>query len=160
MCGPFFFLKLMTTTGKATLAGVVSASVSFHTEGVLRAKFMTKIKIAAALLAACMALTGSGWLVKKALTAKPHDPDAQGAQEPKGPASKSGKADKPSSVPPEGGLSLREFQDLHKQLQEPKGEPWMKIPWKLSLREARAWAIKEKKPIFMFAPDGHPLGCT
>src|SRR5262249_44315402 len=140
--------------------GAASASVSVLTEGVLRAMFMTKLKIAPALLAACMALTGSGWLVKKALTAKPHDPDAQGAQEPKGPASEAGKADKPRSVPPEGGLSLREFQELHKQLEEPKGELWLKIPWKLSLTEARAWAIKEKKPIFMFAPDGHPLGCT
>jgi hypothetical protein len=122
--------------------------------------WMTKLKIAAPVLAACVALTGSGWLVHKAIPAESPEPDAQGAQEPKGPASEAGRTNKPSPASPEGGLSLREFQDLHKQLQEPKGEPWLKIPWKLSLKEACALAIKENKPIFMFAPDGHPLGCT
>jgi hypothetical protein len=122
--------------------------------------FRTKLNIPTALLAACVALTGSGWLVHRALAGEPRDPDAQGAKEPRGSDSVAGKAEKPAAAPADAGLSLREFQDLHKQLQEPEGEPWLKIPWKLSLREARALAIKENKPIFMFAPDGHPLGCT
>jgi hypothetical protein len=114
---------------------------------------MTNLKMAAALLAVCVTLAGPGWLVPKALPAKPDEADGQGAQERKASASAAGKA-------AEAGLSLREFQDLHRQLQEPKDEPWLKIPWKLSLTEARALAIKESKPIFLFAPDGHPLGCT
>ena len=37
-------------------------------------------------------------------------------------------------------------------------EGW--IPWKISLREAQRAAVSEKKPIFIWAMDGHPLGCT
>ena len=39
-------------------------------------------------------------------------------------------------------------------------EPWRTIPWKTSLVEAQHLAAKEKKPIFIWAMDGHPLGCT
>ena len=56
-------------------------------------------------------------------------------------------------------LSEAEFERLHKQLQ-PGDEPWLTIPWKIALLDAQRTAVKEKKPIFIWAMDGHPLGCT
>lgn len=58
------------------------------------------------------------------------------------------------------GLTVDEFKTLHAQLQPAKDEAWRTIPWKVSLLEAQAAAGREKKPIFIWAMDGHPLGCT
>ena len=57
------------------------------------------------------------------------------------------------------GLTVQEFEKLHKDLQPPKAEPWLSIPWKTNLLEARAAAAEQKKPIFIWSMDGHPLGC-
>jgi hypothetical protein len=57
------------------------------------------------------------------------------------------------------GLTLPEFEKLHKDLQPPKGEAWLSIPWKTSLLEARDAAAEQKKPILIWSMDGHPLGC-
>ena len=56
-------------------------------------------------------------------------------------------------------LSDFEFERLHKTLQ-PGDEPWLTIPWKISVLNAQQTAAKEDKPIFIWAMDGHPLGCT
>ena len=56
-------------------------------------------------------------------------------------------------------ISDAEFRALHKQLQ-PGDEPWRTIPWKISLLDAQRIAVTENKPIFIWAMDGHPLGCT
>ena len=58
-----------------------------------------------------------------------------------------------------GDFDGSESQRLHQQLQ-PGEETWRTIPWKISLLDARALAAAEKKPIFIWAMDGHPLGCT
>jgi len=58
------------------------------------------------------------------------------------------------------GLSEREFSRLHAELQPALDAPWRTIPWKISLLEAQAVASREGKPIFIWAMDGHPLGCT
>ena len=58
------------------------------------------------------------------------------------------------------GLSETEFQQLHADLQPATDAPWRTIPWKISLLEAQAVAAREGKPIFIWAMDGHPLGCT
>ena len=58
-----------------------------------------------------------------------------------------------------GDLSPDEFRRLHSELQ-PGEQPWRTIPWKISLLEARTRAAKERKPLFIWAMDGHPLGCT
>lgn len=59
-----------------------------------------------------------------------------------------------------GELPMDEFKSLHTMLQPAKDEAWRTIPWKISLVEAQAAAAQEKKPIFIWAMDGHPLGCT
>lgn len=57
-------------------------------------------------------------------------------------------------------LTESEFQRLHKALQPTPDSPWRSIPWKISLLDAQHTAVKENKPIFIWAMDGHPLGCT
>ena len=64
------------------------------------------------------------------------------------------------SLLPAGELTQAEFQRLHRQLRPAVDEPWRKIPWKIGLLDAQQTAAKEKKPIFIWAMDGHPLGCT
>ncbi|MGE3817862.1 MAG: hypothetical protein AB7I30_00350 [Isosphaeraceae bacterium] len=59
-----------------------------------------------------------------------------------------------------GDLPVDEFKTLHAQLQPSKDEVWRTIPWKVSLLEAQVEAARERKPIFIWAMDGHPLGCT
>lgn len=57
-------------------------------------------------------------------------------------------------------LDESEFNRLHKMLQASPDEPWRTIPWKIALIDAQQTAAKERKPIFVWAMDGHPLGCT
>ena len=52
------------------------------------------------------------------------------------------------------------FGQFQQACQASLEEPWRTIPWKLSLLEAQHVAAREKKPIFIWAMDGHPLGCT
>lgn len=56
-----------------------------------------------------------------------------------------------------------ESQDIqqlcHTVCQNPN-ETWRTIPWKTDLIEAQHLAVAESKPIFIWAMDGHPLGCT
>lgn len=56
-------------------------------------------------------------------------------------------------------LTAENWQDLHAELQ-PGDEPWRTIPWKIALLDAQQTAAKENKPLFIWAMDGHPLGCT
>jgi hypothetical protein len=56
-------------------------------------------------------------------------------------------------------LSDAEFNRLHAELQ-PGDSTWLTIPWKISVLNAQRSAAKEDKPIFIWAMDGHPLGCT
>ncbi len=59
-----------------------------------------------------------------------------------------------------GELTDAEFRRLHALLQPAPDEPWRTIPWKIGLLDAQREAVREKKPIFIWAMDGHPLGCT
>ena len=57
-------------------------------------------------------------------------------------------------------ITEKEFLTLHAQLKPAADEPWRTIPWKISLLDAQRIAAEQKKPIFIWAMDGHPLGCT
>ena len=59
-----------------------------------------------------------------------------------------------------GDFSEADFDRLHKKLQASSKDPWRTIPWKISLLDAQRLAVAQKKPIFIWAMDGHPLGCT
>ena len=57
-------------------------------------------------------------------------------------------------------LTEEEFRRLHKMLQPAPNEPWRSVPWKIALVDAQQRSVEEHKPIFIWAMDGHPLGCT
>lgn len=57
-------------------------------------------------------------------------------------------------------VTQAEFDSLHQSLQPTGEEVWRSIPWETSLLKAQARAAEEQKPIFIWAMDGHPLGCT
>lgn len=58
------------------------------------------------------------------------------------------------------GLTDEEFQKLHQELRPSKDDVWRTIPWRISLADAQAVALQERKPLFMWSMDGHPMGCT
>jgi hypothetical protein len=57
-------------------------------------------------------------------------------------------------------LTESKFQKLHAELQPDNSALWRTIPWKTSVLNAQQIAAEVKKPIFIWAMDGHPLGCT
>ena len=59
-----------------------------------------------------------------------------------------------------GAVSQTEFETLHRDLQPTGEETWRTIPWETSLLKAQSRAAAEQKPLFIWAMDGHPLGCT
>lgn len=61
---------------------------------------------------------------------------------------------------PAVSLDFESFEKLHAQLQPDDSETWRQIPWKISVLEGQRLATKENKPLFIWAMDGHPLGCT
>ena len=61
--------------------------------------------------------------------------------------------------PAQKGLSVAEFEKLHKELQPPRDELWRTIPWQVSILEGRAAAARTGKPLFVWVASGEPLGC-
>ena len=59
-----------------------------------------------------------------------------------------------------GELTEAEFETLHAELQPDNTALWRTIPWKTSVIDAQQAAAEAKKPLFIWAMDGHPLGCT
>ena len=57
-------------------------------------------------------------------------------------------------------FTMDEYRQLHQQLQSSDQASWRTIPWMTSLLEAQNKAAAARKPIFIWAMDGHPLGCT
>jgi hypothetical protein len=52
------------------------------------------------------------------------------------------------------------FDQLFKRLTPKPDAPWRTIGWHIDLLEAQRVAAAESKPLFIWAMDGHPLGCT
>lgn len=57
-------------------------------------------------------------------------------------------------------LTDAEFRRLHQLLRPDPDEAWRTVPWKIALLDAQQTAVDQNKPIFIWAMDGHPLGCT
>ena len=56
-------------------------------------------------------------------------------------------------------LDAKTFAKWHREL-TPAKSAFKKIPWETSLTHAQRKAAIDKRPIFIWAMDGHPLGCT
>lgn len=59
-----------------------------------------------------------------------------------------------------GELTAERYDEVLTELTPPVDEPWRTIPWGLSVLEAQRVAVEAGKPIFIWAMDGHPLGCV
>ena len=57
-------------------------------------------------------------------------------------------------------LTDARFKELLAELQPSEDELWRTVPWNTDLLDAQRTAVQEDKPIFIWAMDGHPLGCT
>ena len=57
-------------------------------------------------------------------------------------------------------LTEARYKQLCSELRSSENELWRTIPWKIDLLDAQQLAASENKPIFIWAMDGHPLGCT
>ncbi len=64
--------------------------------------------------------------------------------------------EKTNSVP---ALTDETFEALFEACR-PQRERWTDIPWIGELWEGRQKAAREEKPLFIWAMNGHPLGCT
>ena len=54
-----------------------------------------------------------------------------------------------------------EFRPLLRFIRpRPEELRWQTIPWETDLWTARRRAVQEEKPIFLWAMNGNPLGCT
>ncbi|MAG55194.1 MAG: hypothetical protein CMJ83_02780 [Planctomycetes bacterium] len=57
-------------------------------------------------------------------------------------------------------VSSSEFRSLHGSLVPKQRALWETIPWSVDLVAAVDRARREKKPLFMWSMNGHPMGCT
>ena len=58
-------------------------------------------------------------------------------------------------------LDPQRFRELHAALQvDPATEAWRSAGWRTSLGAARIEAAAAGRPLFLWAMNGHPLGCT
>ena len=59
-----------------------------------------------------------------------------------------------------GALDDRRFAELFERLAPDAEAKWRSIAWRVDLLAAQREAAARKKPLFVWAMDGHPLGCT
>jgi hypothetical protein len=52
------------------------------------------------------------------------------------------------------------FHELQATLTPAEDVTWRRIPWRIELLAAQREAAQQNKPLFVWAMDGHPLGCT
>jgi hypothetical protein len=52
------------------------------------------------------------------------------------------------------------WRGLHREVVPASSAPWQSIPWRLDLAAARAEAASTGRPLFFWAMNGHPCGCT
>ena len=72
-------------------------------------------------------------------------------------------SDPATSQPPTTSVpaDAQQFDQLHTFI-KPKIEElrWTEIPWEIDLGHARQKAALQNRPLFIWAMNGNPLGCT
>ena len=111
--------------------------------------FLTKLKTAALVLAACPAFAGAGFLVQRALAGNP--PQAQAKA-----GSKVANQEGSDAVTE---LTPAQFGKFHALLR-PKADEMRfgQIPWLFDLWEARTKAAAQGKPLLILGAAGNPCG--
>ncbi len=66
--------------------------------------------------------------------------------------------DAPDPTPP--AIDASRFDELQRLLRPDSDAPWRTIAWRIDLLAAQREAAATDKPLFVWAMDGHPLGCT
>ena len=69
----------------------------------------------------------------------------------------SGPVQEAAEVPP---LTSEEVRQLMEQLTPDPDAPWRSVTWRVDLLAAQREAAETGRPLFIWAMDGHPLGCT
>lgn len=63
-----------------------------------------------------------------------------------------------------GGLlaqdGTEELAEKCEAISQSADAPWKSIAWQVDLLDAQKMAVEQSKPLFIWAMDGHPLGCT
>ncbi len=57
-------------------------------------------------------------------------------------------------------LAPADVAALHRELLPTRAEPWETIGWRVDLLAARDEAIRTRRPLLLWAMNGHPLGCV
>lgn len=57
-------------------------------------------------------------------------------------------------------LFRQKFEQAHRRYAAISDEAWRTVPWKIELLAAQREAAQRQMPIFIWAMDGNPLGCT
>lgn len=65
-----------------------------------------------------------------------------------------------SAQEPAHELNEQRFAHLQRELSSDADAPWRTIPWRIDLLLAQREAAAQHRPLFVWAMDGHPLGCT
>jgi hypothetical protein len=111
--------------------------------------FLTKLKTAALVLAACPAITGTGFLVHPVLAENP--PQEQAKAEPN--AANQEVSDAVTELTP------AQFGKFHALLRPKAAEMrFGQIPWLFDLWEARTKAAALGKPLLILGASGNPCG--
>jgi hypothetical protein len=68
----------------------------------------------------------------------------------------------PAQVPAVDPVPLDDARvdELLERLRPDRDAPWRSLPWQTDLLAAQRLAAKSRQPLFVWAMDGHPLGCT
>lgn len=59
-----------------------------------------------------------------------------------------------------GEMTEARAAELHEMITPDTDAAWRTIPWETSVLAAQRAAVERGKPIFIWAMDGHPLGCV
>ncbi len=57
-------------------------------------------------------------------------------------------------------VTRAEFDRVHARLLPGTTAPWERVPWSIDLLGAARRSAREGKPLFIWAMNGHPLGCV
>jgi len=69
-------------------------------------------------------------------------------------------AQTPDAPPVRPPLDEARFAELMERLSPDPAALWRSVPWRIDLLAAQHEAAAQHKPLFVWAMDGHPLGCT